>query len=173
MRYQNTVKLPKLVWNNMRNYHNKRGADQPIFEKVDPSMVNDYLKELMPGLSAKVFRTYNASITLQQELKKTENFQFADRKGDLTPESPEHEKRYFYDTCNKQVAILCNHKKTVNKAVFEKSEKTINVKISKAEEGVKELQRRLKIAQGSITPRPDERKWKNRDPNGIRKQLDK
>ena len=27
--------------------------------------MNDYLKSLMDGLSAKVFRTYNASITLQ------------------------------------------------------------------------------------------------------------
>lgn len=173
MRYQNTVKLPKIVWNNMKSYHNKRGADQPIFEKVDPSMVNEYLKELMPGLSAKVFRTYNASITLQQELGKTKGFQFADRKADLTTESPEHEKRYFYDTCNKQVAILCNHKKTVNKAVFEKSEKSINEKIKKAEDGVKELKRRLKIAKGQIRPKADERKWANKDPSAIQRQLDK
>ena len=27
------------------------------------------LHELMPGLSAKVFRTYNASVTLQKELE--------------------------------------------------------------------------------------------------------
>jgi len=139
MRYQNTVKLPKVVWNNLKRYHSKPRADQPVFEKVDPGVVNEYLKEQMPGLSAKVFRTYNASITLQQELKKLNG---------LTPESAEHEKRYFYDTCNKQVAILCNHKKTVNKAVFEKSEKSINVKISKAEEGVAQLERRLKIAKG-------------------------
>lgn len=31
-----------------------------------------HLKSLMPGLTAKVFRTYNASITLQQELDKIE-----------------------------------------------------------------------------------------------------
>merc|ERR1719187_650874 len=99
MQYRNTVELPKIVWANMKSYHSGKNADQPMFEKVDPGMVNEYLKSLMPGLSAKVFRTYNASITLQQELRKTEDFKFADRIGDLTEDSPEHEKRYFYDNC--------------------------------------------------------------------------
>ena len=30
--------------------------------------MNDHFKTIMPGLSAKVFRTYNASITLEKEL---------------------------------------------------------------------------------------------------------
>jgi len=34
-----------------------------------PSRLNEQLDELMPGLSAKVFRTYNASITLERELE--------------------------------------------------------------------------------------------------------
>lgn len=33
------------------------------------TVLNKYLNELMEGLSAKVFRTYNASWTLQQQLK--------------------------------------------------------------------------------------------------------
>lgn len=33
------------------------------------SVLNKHLQELMDGLTAKVFRTYNASITLQQQLK--------------------------------------------------------------------------------------------------------
>lgn len=44
--------------------HKKQQADQ-VFDKIDPSILNDYLKELLPGLTAKVFRTYNASFTLQ------------------------------------------------------------------------------------------------------------
>lgn len=35
-----------------------------------PAELNKYLKEQMPNLSAKVFRTFNASLTLQQELAK-------------------------------------------------------------------------------------------------------
>lgn len=33
------------------------------------TILNKHLQELMDGLTAKVFRTYNASITLQQQLK--------------------------------------------------------------------------------------------------------
>lgn len=56
----------------------------------------------MPGLTAKVFRTYNASYTMStllRELKVT----------DLT--TPEKIK--LYNDCNRKVAILCNHKRTV------------------------------------------------------------
>ena len=35
--------------------------------------LNEYLKSLMDGLSAKVFRTYNASSTLQIQLDKLTN----------------------------------------------------------------------------------------------------
>lgn len=57
----------------------------------------------MPGLSAKVFRTYNASWTFQQQLENTpENGTTA-------------EKIAAYNTANREVAILCNHQKTVSK----------------------------------------------------------
>jgi DNA topoisomerase I len=35
-----------------------------LFDMIDTSRLNAHLKDLMPGLTAKVFRTYNASITL-------------------------------------------------------------------------------------------------------------
>lgn len=57
----------------------------------------------MPGLSAKVFRTYNASWTFQQQLKNTP------KNGTV------QEKIAAYNTANREVAILCNHQKTVSK----------------------------------------------------------
>lgn len=39
------------------------------FPLLQTSILNKHLQELMDGLTAKVFRTYNASITLQQQLK--------------------------------------------------------------------------------------------------------
>jgi len=42
-----------------------------VFDLVDPASLNEYFKHFMEGLSAKVFRTYNASITLCSELRKT------------------------------------------------------------------------------------------------------
>jgi DNA topoisomerase-1 len=61
----------------------------------------------MPGLSAKVFRTYNASWTFQQQLKSTPN------------NGTVQEKISAYNTANRDVAILCNHQKTVSKGFAE------------------------------------------------------
>lgn len=46
---------------------NKKGGDD-LFDRLNTSILNEYLNSLMPGLTAKVFRTYNASITLQEQL---------------------------------------------------------------------------------------------------------
>lgn len=62
----------------------------------------------MTGLSAKVFRTYNASITLQRELP-----------SDLPLDMPIAEKVLLYNQANRQVAILCNHQRTVPKGFGE------------------------------------------------------
>lgn len=51
----------------------------------------------MPGLTAKVFRTYNASITLQEQLKNT------------PVDGTVDEKMLAYNRANRDVAILCNH----------------------------------------------------------------
>jgi DNA topoisomerase-1 len=55
----------------------------------------------MPGLTAKVFRTYNASYTMSTLLKK------------MAPSGNVHEKVKDYNDANRRVAILCNHKRTV------------------------------------------------------------
>jgi DNA topoisomerase-1 len=58
----------------------------------------------MDGLTAKVFRTYNASITMQEELEK------------LTDEdATEADKVLAYNRANREVAVLCNHQRAVAK----------------------------------------------------------
>lgn len=56
----------------------------------------------MAGLTAKVFRTYNASFTMSKLLQEL-------------PASTASiaEKIKLYNDCNREVAILCNHKRTV------------------------------------------------------------
>lgn len=61
----------------------------------------------MKGLTAKVFRTYNASWTFQQQLKNT------------PPDGSIQEKISAYNVANRDVAILCNHQKTVSKGFAE------------------------------------------------------
>ncbi len=58
----------------------------------------------MKGLSAKVFRTYNASITFQNQLDEG------------TPEKGTmQEKLNHYNHANRMVAILCNHQRAAPK----------------------------------------------------------
>jgi DNA topoisomerase I len=56
----------------------------------------------MAGLSAKVFRTYNASFTMSTLLKELKATNVSIQ-----------EKVKLYNDCNLKVAILCNHKRTV------------------------------------------------------------
>ena len=65
MRYVNTVKVIPQVWKNIELFRRNKEADNDLFDKIDAQALNDYLKSQMEGLTAKVFRTYNASITLQ------------------------------------------------------------------------------------------------------------
>ena len=58
----------------------------------------------MKGLTAKVFRTYNASITFQQQLD-----QGTPDKGTV------QEKLNAYNHANRMVAILCNHQRAAPK----------------------------------------------------------
>ncbi len=104
MRYVNTVVVHESVWKNIQLFRKNKKSDEDLFDKIDAQALNDYLKSQMEGLTAKVFRTYNASSTLQQELNKV-------NVTGLTME----EKLEKYDEANKQVAILCNHQKTVGK----------------------------------------------------------
>ena len=58
----------------------------------------------MPGLTAKVFRTFNACITLQQQL------------AELTDEADNVEAKIrSYNIANRAVAVLCNHQRAVPK----------------------------------------------------------
>ena len=58
----------------------------------------------MKGLTAKVFRTYNASITFQEQLDQN------------TPKNASlQEKVNAYNQANRMVAILCNHQRSVPK----------------------------------------------------------
>lgn len=56
-------------------------------------------------MTAKVFRTYNASYTMSTLLKELA--------ADPRSKGTIAEKVKLYNDCNRKVAILCNHKRTV------------------------------------------------------------
>jgi DNA topoisomerase-1 len=112
IRYYNRIHVDPKVYDNLKKFIRGKNDTDNLFDRINASKLNDYLKSLMPGLSAKVFRTYNASITLQQELDK-KSFD----ENELTDA-----KVSYYNEANKQVAILCNHQKAVSKNFNAQSE---------------------------------------------------
>lgn len=104
IRYYNEVPVDPIIFKNIGIFMRApKSATDLIFDRLTTSDLNKYLNGLMPGLTAKVFRTYNASHTFQKELAKTP----AD--GDVA------EKVLAYNRANREVAILCNHQKSVSK----------------------------------------------------------
>lgn len=85
----------------------------------------------MKGLTAKVFRTYNASITFQEQLD------------ERTPkDGTVLEKLAAYNEANRMVAILCNHQKSVSKnhgASMEKIENQVHISLNRIGEAVESL----------------------------------
>lgn len=65
----------------------------------------------MDGLTAKVFRTYNASWTFAQQLK------------DTPKDVPLADKLLAYNRANRLVAVLCNHQRSVSKGHMAAMEK--------------------------------------------------
>lgn len=85
----------------------------------------------MPNLTAKVFRTYNASHTLQTQLD------------NVTPENGTvHEKILAYNRANRSVAVLCNHQRSVPKS-HEKSMENLESKIKDKKKELKEAKAEL------------------------------
>lgn len=104
---------------------NKSPSDE-LFDRLNTTILNKHLNELMEGLTAKVFRTYNASWTLQQQLD-----QLTD------PDSTVAEKILSYNRANRAVAILCNHQRSVPKT-HGKSMDNLKEKINAKKEAIKE-----------------------------------
>lgn len=74
MRYFNTVEVLPKVRELLQKFKFKPGTNSTVpkepkddlFDSINASALNDYLKNHMNDLSAKVFRTFNASKTLQE-----------------------------------------------------------------------------------------------------------
>jgi len=103
IRFYDEVQVDPQVFKNLIIFKKppKKEGDE-IFDRLTTSALNKHLANYMPGLTAKVFRTYNASYTMARLLKnmKETNRTILEKVND-------------YNAANREVAILCNHKRTV------------------------------------------------------------
>ncbi|KAI5120312.1 hypothetical protein M0805_005816 [Coniferiporia weirii] len=115
IRYYKKVEVEAQIFKNIRIFKENKEDSDALFDRVTTSLLNKHLASYMKGLTAKVFRTYNASITFQQQL-------------DLyTPKNASvQEKLNAYNKANRMVAILCNHQRSVPKTHSASMEKMMD-----------------------------------------------
>lgn len=134
IRYYNEVPVEKRVFKNLELFMENKKDNDDLFDRLNTQTLNEHLKELMPGLTAKVFRTYNASITLQRQL---------DELTDADVSVPE--KILAYNRANRAVAVLCNHQRAVPKG-HSKSMEALKEKIQQKRDQVDEAEEDLRQA---------------------------
>ncbi|MFW9927300.1 MAG: DNA topoisomerase I, partial [Candidatus Thorarchaeota archaeon] len=151
------IELPTEVYNVLEELHNnaleriesfkrrssrKTGADPKKIAQIFPSIrsthVNKFLSEVYPELTAKVFRTYHATVVMREELKTSKA-----KKIDL-----EFIKKAAFKRANLEVARVMNHTKQAPKGWnrsanrFKERIKKADIRIEKAKAQLKEKQRR-------------------------------
>ncbi|XP_074534067.1 DNA topoisomerase I, mitochondrial isoform X2 [Halichoeres trimaculatus] len=135
IRYYNKVPVIGKVFKNLKLFMENKQPGEELFDRLNTTMMNKHLSSLMPGLTAKVFRTYNASITLQQQLK------------ELTHQSDTEEQKILsYNRANRAVAILCNHQRAPPKT-FDQSMANLQAKIDARKEQLSLAKKELKQAK--------------------------
>ncbi|KAM4722352.1 DNA topoisomerase 1-like [Rhinophrynus dorsalis] len=148
IRYYNKVPVEKQVFKNLQLFMENKQEGDDLFDRLNTPMLNKHLQSLMEGLTAKVFRTYNASITLQQQLQELTD-----------PNESVPAKILSYNRANRAVAILCNHQRAPPKT-FEQSMANLMTKIDARKEQILLAKKELKEAKKEAKEKEDSEKLK-------------
>ena len=154
VRFCKKINVHKDVYENLKIFIRNKSKKENLFDLINPSGVNEYLDSLLEGLTAKVWRTYNASITFQKELDKL----VSSKKIDSFTE-PTERLNYLiaiFNQANTEVALLCNHQKTVttnldnvidkiNKKIKEMKKKRDVYREKKHHDKAKKLDNKIKL----------------------------
>ncbi|RUS27976.1 hypothetical protein BC938DRAFT_482498 [Jimgerdemannia flammicorona] len=140
IRYYNQVEVDSQVFKNLKIFKKApKGPGDMLFDRLNTSMLNKHLSSYMKGLTAKVFRTYNASHVFQEELRK------------IDPNDSVADKLLGYNRANRQVAVLCNHQRSVSKGHGQQ--------MARMQDKIRALKYdRMKIRQSIMTLEPKQKK---------------
>ena len=119
VRFCKKINVSKPVFDNLIMFTNSKNKKDQLFDLIGASTINQYLDDFMEGLTAKVWRTYNASTIFQKELdkineEKVMSIHESDRINYLLN---------MFNQANTTVALLCNHQKKVSGSLDEQIEK--------------------------------------------------
>ena len=143
VRWQKDVELPEQVVKNLKELMSQSSQSKPeIFEGIRSENVNGFLSTAVPGISAKVFRTYHASKIVDEYLKKEK----------VSKTDAADYKKYVATMANLQAAIVCNHKRKLpakwNDTLQKKVERLKELKEKKGKktgERVKAMRLKIKL----------------------------
>ena len=110
VRFCKKIVVPENVYNNLKEFVKDKKNKDDLFDLINAGMLNDYLDSFMKGLTAKVWRTYNASLLFQKEIDKIKSEHIKHISGN-------ERLNYLismFNQANTSVALLCNHQKNVN-----------------------------------------------------------
>lgn len=145
VRYINTVQIDPDVYVVLIKFIKNKSKHDDLFDLINPQMLNQYLGSMMEGLTAKVFRTYNASMLFQRELNEIDTYiddiKTGSKEDDISTKV--NTILDMYNKANVKVAILCNHQKNVSKSFDEQLEK-VNQRITELRDKKKELEKEKK-----------------------------
>jgi len=103
---------PPAVVRNLSEFTNGKAPESEIFHNVSSGMVNGFLFSIVPGLSAKVFRTYHATAKTEEALRSRD-----------VRDADDLDKLYHAKEANLNAAIFCNHQRTPPKTWEQSLEK--------------------------------------------------
>jgi DNA topoisomerase-1 len=113
VRFCKKVNVHPDVYNNLLKFISNKNKKDDIFDLITASTLNLYLNSFMENLTAKVWRTYNASILFQKELDKIK----VDKVLEMGPNEKLNYLIAMFNQANTEVALLCNHQKNVDKSI--------------------------------------------------------
>jgi DNA topoisomerase I len=130
VRFNRTLEVDPLVYTNLQDFETNKANSDQLFDLIGSNDINKYLQSFMKKLTAKVFRTYNASNLFQKELKKiSKKFDGYDESDKINLLLNE------FNIANAKIALLCNHQKNINK--------NTNKQIEKIDEMIKKSKAKL------------------------------
>lgn len=133
IQYHNKVKLPKQAVLNMIEAAEGKRKNEQVFDSITSSDVNKFLGVVLPGLTAKQFRTATGSVLLAQELQAQK----------IDSSLSEKKKLEYYVNANLEVALKLNHQSAVSEA-YERSLQNMKDKLKTYKNEFKNIKASLK-----------------------------
>ena len=167
VRWQETLKAvgdDKQFQENLKKLIEKKKPNEEIFHNITSRDVNKYFSGIVKGLTAKVFRTYQATTVVKDYLVEHDNI-----KGKTA-----NEKLYHAKLANLEAAKMCNHKRTIPKTFEQALEKKRDtIKKAEKDQPSKKTQETLKKVESSVPKNDTQKKSKEKRIKTLNEQIKK